>query len=57
MNLDITSLIGRKSEKANMNLVKKSTKFLKERVLMNPIIKTINGPVVHAKNARNLKIR
>lgn len=24
---------------------------------MNPIIKTINGPVVHAKNARNLKIR
>ena len=24
---------------------------------MNPIIKTINGPVVYAQNARNLKIR
>ena len=30
---------------------------MKERVLMNPKIKTINGPVVIAKDAKSLKIR
>src|SRR5699024_5153682 len=44
-------------ERTSINLVKNYTKFLKARVLMNPVIKTINGPVVYAKNARSLKIK